>query len=127
MGNVLKSLKRNSSRTTTSRTADYLAADHDGACDEWHVRVLLESVVERDDVKDVHQLALVLVDAFHLHVEHRRRVHRHLVLLLYVRRKLHLVLLKISNAAAHAVVQFCDYRRRCGSKGKGRYGSSTCG
>ena len=72
---------------------NYLATDHDGTSNKWHVRVLLESVVQRDDVKDVQQLTLVLVNAFHLHVEQRRRIHGHLVLLLNVRSQLHLILL----------------------------------
>ena len=54
---------------------------------------MLDAVVERDDVQNVEQLALVLVDSLHLDVEHRRRIDHHVELLLNVRRQLHLVLL----------------------------------
>jgi len=45
-----------------------LAADHDGASHKRHVWVLLQSVVQSDDVKDVQQLTLVFVDPLHLSV-----------------------------------------------------------
>ena len=41
----------------------------------------------------VEQLTFVLVDSFHLDVEHRRRINLDAELLLDVRRQLHLVLL----------------------------------
>ena len=44
-------------------------AEDDGARDEVHVRVVLQLQVERDGVEDVQELALVLVEALHLHVE----------------------------------------------------------
>jgi len=44
-------------------------------------------------VQYVEQLTFVLVDSFHLDVEHRRRINLDAELLLDVRRQLHLVLL----------------------------------
>ena len=61
-----------------------LSANHDGASCMGALRILFDAVVKRDDVKDVEQLAFIFVDSFHLNVEHRRRVHAHVELFLYV-------------------------------------------
>jgi len=75
----MRMLKREKSET-------YLAANHDGTHGVVGVGVLLDAVVERDDVKDVEQLSLVLMDSLHLDVEHGRRINTDVEFLLNVRR-----------------------------------------
>lgn len=55
------------------------------------------TVVVGDDVQTVEQLSLVLVDSLDLDVEHGVGVDLHLVVLLQVHGKLHLVLLRYQN------------------------------
>lgn len=74
------------------------------------MRVLLESVVERDNVENVQQLTLVLVNAFHLHVKQRCRINRHFVLLLNVRCKLHLVLLYNNENKQQPATAYIQYK-----------------
>lgn len=52
------------------------------------------TVIISDDVQAVEQLSLVLVDSFHLDVEHGIGVDLHLVVLLQVSGELQLVLLR---------------------------------
>ena len=87
--------------------ASYLAADHDGPHGGVCVGVLPESVVERDDVQNVEQLALVLVNALDLDVEHGRRVDAHAKLSLDVRRQLHLVLLTHTIHTHNRLADLC--------------------
>ncbi len=70
-----------------------LAADHDRpGHDGLVLRVGLDAVVQRHDVKDVQQLTLVLVDPLYLDVEERSRIHLDSGLLCQIVGKLALVL-----------------------------------
>ena len=51
-----------------------LAAEHEDARLHGELGIGLQPVIEPDDVQDVEVLALVLVDALHLHVEDRGRI-----------------------------------------------------
>ena len=53
-----------------------LAAEHEHARLHRELRIGLQPMIETDDVQDVQVLALVFVDALHLHVEDRRRDRR---------------------------------------------------
>lgn len=55
------------------------------------------TVVIGDDVQAVEQLALVLMDSLDLNIEHGVGVDLHLVVLLQVHSKLHLILLHLRN------------------------------
>jgi hypothetical protein len=54
-----------------------LPTENHRARGDWIVAIVLDAVVERNDVQEVEQLALVLVDALDLHVEHRIGAHGH--------------------------------------------------
>jgi hypothetical protein len=71
----------------------YLSSDHDGARDEWRIRILLNSIVHCDDVQAVEQLPLVFVNALDLDVKNGRRVDVDTVVLLQNFGQLHFVLL----------------------------------
>ena len=51
-----------------------LRAEDEGARRHRVIRIVADAVVEHEDVQRVEELALVLVQALHLHVEHHRRV-----------------------------------------------------
>lgn len=71
----------------------YLSSDHDGARDEWRIRILLNSIVHCDDVQAVEQLPLVFMNALDLDVKNGRRVDIDAVVLLQDLGQLHFVLL----------------------------------
>jgi len=71
----------------------YLSSHHNRSRHKWYVGVLLEAIVEGDYVKDVEQLAFVLMYSLHLDVKHGVWVDDDILRLLQIRNQLQLVLL----------------------------------
>lgn len=80
----------------------HLSSQHNCSWHKWYVGVLLEAIVERDDVKDVEQLAFILMDSLDLDVKHGIWINDHVLCLLQIRNQLQLVLL-IYNELKHLI------------------------